>query len=197
MRHKIRLPIFACLLAILLSVPAMGQTLADMAREARKNKPATPVASEHVYTNESLNLKPAPSIGTDSAADKGAKKDAKASDAEASSGGATADSDEASPEDAKKKQAADFKEKIEAAKTELAQLQRELDVRQREDKLRVAQFYSDAGNRLRNEKQYAEDTRKNQAELEDKQKKIADTQSKLDKLRDEARRAGLSPGQIP
>jgi hypothetical protein len=52
-------------------------------------------------------------------------------------------------------------------------------------------FYADAGARLRDEKKYAEDDRKYQADIANKQKAIADGKATLDKLREEARRAGV------
>src|SRR4029077_9046237 len=100
------------------------------------------------------------------------------------------------PED-RQKLIDDWKSKIEAQKNSIAQLQRELDLSARENKLRAAAYYGDAGTRLRDSQKYAEDDKKYQAEAADKQKAIAAAQQALDKMRDDARRAGVPAGQIP
>jgi hypothetical protein len=181
--------LFALFLGCLaLALSANAQTLADRARELRKDK-RTPSANEKVFTNETLNLRPAPSISEKTENGKDAKKDA-----------ADAEGDEEktlTPDEEKAKTAADYKDKIEKAKGELATVQRELDIAQRENRLRVAQYYSDAGNKLRDEKKFADEERRNQADIADKQKKLADTQATIERLRSEARRAGVPPGLIP
>lgn len=177
-----------------LAMAASAQTLADRARELRKDK-RTQSSSQRVFTNESLNLRPAPAISDTSSAAKKPSDDAAATDEEGEG-----DAEKAkglTPDEEKAKAAADFKDKIEKAKAELAQLQREADVAQRENRLKAAVFYADAGTKLRDERKYADEDRKAQAELADKQKKIADTQAAIDRLRDGARRAGIPAGMIP
>ncbi|MCU1287097.1 MAG: hypothetical protein JWO13_3447 [Acidobacteriales bacterium] len=157
-----------------------AQTLADAARAQQKNKKPK---AEKVYTNESLDLRPASDSSAKAADDKrpDTKSDAKSEKS----------ADDTSAEDDKKKAAAALKEKFDKQKNELAQLQRELDVMQRENRLRGATFYADAGNRLRNEKQYAEDDRKYQADIANKQKAIADAQTALERMKEEGRRTGV------
>ncbi|HUR36826.1 MAG TPA: hypothetical protein VM009_03350 [Terriglobales bacterium] len=167
-----------------------AQTLADRARELRKDK-RTPSANGKVFTNETLNLRPAPSIGD--------PKDAKATDTKADPKGET-DEDappKATPEEEKAALAADLKGKIESAKAELATVQRELDIASREEKLRIAQYYADAGNRLRDERRFADEQRKTQQDIVDKQKKVAAATALIENLRNQARRAGIPPGLIP
>ncbi len=184
----------ACLLvaAAVWVSPLGAQTLADRARELRKDK-RTHSANDKVFTNETLNLRPGPSITTgvgDKSAD-AAKPDA------AAPAPAEGAEPEMTPDEAKATATGDYRGKIDKAKGELATLQRELDIAQRENKLRTAQFYSDAGNRLRNERAFADEQRKNEADMADKQKKIAATQALLESLRAEARRAGVPASQIP
>jgi hypothetical protein len=193
MKHKVSIALVTFVLAFIVASPAMGQTLADRAREARKAKPSAPASSERVYTNESMNLRPAPAIADTKAS--AAKDSAKPTAASASD--EAEESEAVSPEEEKRKIAADFKDKIEKAKAELTQLQRELDVVQRENRMRTAIYYADAGNKLRNERAYNEETKKVQADAADKQAKITALQSQLETLRNGARRAGLTPGQIP
>jgi len=183
--------LFCLLVAAALWIsPLAAQTLADRARELRKTK-RTPSANEKVFTNETLSLRPAPAI---------AEEKATATKTPAKPGEAAAAEDaepEVSPEEAKAAAASELTGKIQKAKEELATLQRELDIATRENKLRTAQFYADAGNRLRNERAFQDEQRKNQADMADKQKKIADITAQLEGLRGEARRAGLPAGQIP
>ena len=181
--------LFALFLGCLvLALSGSAQTLADRARELRKEK-RTPSANEKVFTNETLNLRPGPTISDKTEGGKDAKKDP-----------ADAEGDEEktlTPDEEKAKTASEYKDKIEKAKSELVTVQRELDIAQRENRLRVAQYYSDAGNKLRDEKKFAEDERRNQADMADKQKKLSDTQALIERLRSEARRAGVPPGLIP
>jgi colicin import membrane protein len=163
-----------------------AQTLADSARAAQKNK-RTNSATNKVYTNDSLGFH-APSDASaksDADAKKSDKPDAKA-DAKSDT-----DADDADPAEAKKKAAEDLKQRYEKQKAELATLQRELDILTRENKLRGATFYADAGNRLRNEQKYAEDDRKYQADVASKKKAIDDATAALDKMKEEGRRTGV------
>ena len=186
MKNKVTLLLLAALCWML---PAMGQTLADRARELRKEKRSS-TANEKVFTNETLNLRPAPSIGDTST---NGKADAKKTADDSGDEGEK----RLTPDEEKAKAATEYKDKIQKAQQELATLQRELDIAQREARLKVAQYYSDAGNQLRNEKSFADEERKNQAETAEKQKKIADAQATIEKLRNDARRAGIPVGLIP
>ena len=176
----------APLLLAALACPVLAQqqqpTLADIARAARREKPATP---SKVYTNDNLPKDaiisvtgtPAPAPAADATAD------AKPADAKA-----------AAPSSADSKKAEDdWRNQIAKQQAEITQLERELDVLVRENKLRAATFYADAGNRLRDEKKYAEDDRKYQADIADKQKALDDARKKLDDLKEAARKAGMPP----
>jgi hypothetical protein len=162
-----------------MSAMLSAQTLADAARAAQKNKRTTS-ATEKVYTNDSLGFHP----GSD--ATKDAKKADDKTDAKADS-----KEDDSSAADDKKKAAEELRTKYEKQKSELTQLQRELDVMERENRLRGATFYADAGNRLRDEKKYAEDDRKYQSDVAAKKKAIADANAALDKMKDEGRKTGV------
>src|SRR4051812_7235353 len=137
------------------AVFASGQTLADAAREqqAKKKAPQT----SHVYTNESMEFHAAPPDATpakksDDKADAGSKDDKDAKGVKGDAPGA----DTTDPADQKK--AADaIKDKYTKQQAEVVQLQRELDVLVRENRLRAATFYADAGARLRDEAKYAAD----------------------------------------
>ncbi len=162
------------------SATLSAQTLADAAKAAQKKK-RTSSATEKVYTNDSLGFHPGSGD---------ASKDAKKSDDKANSK-SDKDDDSSSAADDKKKAAEELKTKYEKQKSELSQLQRELDVMERENRLRGATFYADAGNRLRDEKKYAEDDRKYQSDVAAKKKAIADANAALDKMKDEGRKTGV------
>lgn len=167
-------------------------TIADVAREHRKFK-RTPSANDKIYTNDTLRMRPGPSIADPGTAAKAPVKPGEAAAAESDEEAAPGPT----PDEAKAAAAATFVSQIERAKSELATLQRELDIAGRENKLRTAQFYADAGNRLRNEKAFEDEQRRNQADVADKQKRIATTAAQLETLRGEARRAGVPAGMIP
>lgn len=192
--------VFFIVVVFALSSLAASQTLADRARAARKGKPAA--SSRQVITNESISMtRPAdetPAASGETAAKDGTKTaDAKTADGQPAEGAAKeGDKAAAGSEEEKKKAAEEWKGKIEKQKAEVATLKRELDIYTREAKLRAAAFYGDAGNKLRNETAYAEEERKTQATLADKQKAIAAAEAALEKMRDDARRAGVPPGQL-
>lgn len=174
----------APLLLAALACPVLAQqqqqpTLADIARAARKEKPAT---ASKVYTNDNLPKDAIISVT-------GTPAPAPAADAKPADGKEAATSKEDS-----KKAEENWRSQIAKQQAEITQLQRELDVLVRENKLRAATFYADAGNRLRDEKKYAEDDRKYQADVADKQKALDEARKKLDDLKEAARKAGMPPG---
>ena len=182
-------------LLLIITGSAVGQqpapSLADAARKAKKNKPAEPTTK--VITNDDLGVvprlpeKPAEDSATTSDADKTASTDAK-----------DKDKDKASKKSGDDQAAIDkeWQDKISAQKDSIALLERELDVLKRENQIRAATFYADAGNRLRDEKKYAEDDRKYHDQVDAKQKAIDDAKSKLEQMKDDARKAGASPSAI-
>ena len=159
----------------LLATCALAQDLAAVARQQRAQKKNTNVK---VITNDDLQSSGQP-VSTPSAAPaasdtaKDTKKDEKT--------GVEADAD-------KRKE---FQEKADAIKKEIAQLQREIDVSEREYKLRAAVYYADAGNSLRDPKQWAEQERKYQADMADKKKALDDAKSRLAAVQDDATKAGV------
>lgn len=170
-------------LAIALAGTASAQSLGDVAREARKNKPTEPTTK--VITNETLGSEvPSRASEDDSnAADDTQKED---------------DKDKEKKEDKKlsaEEQAnldKEWQAKIDAQKNEISMSERELNVMERENKLRTADYYADAATRLRDEKKFADDDRKYQDDRAAKQKAIDDAKSKLDQTREEARKAGAN-----
>jgi hypothetical protein len=148
------------------------ESLGDVARQQRGSKKP---GSAKVYTNDDFAAASVP-----------AAQPAATATAEKSG---QADAAEPKTED-KGKLAADLKAKIDEQKKAITQLERELDVAQREYRLKVAVYYADVGNNLRDSKKWAEEDRKQRAELEGKQKAISDAKQKLADIQEQARKAG-------
>jgi len=166
----------AIVLLILVSFAALasGQSLGDVARQ-QKGTPKKKAAK--VYTNDDIpSVAPTPSASetpASSTAKTNQKKDA-----------------EATQEDSKKR-AEEYKARIAEAKTKVADLEREIDLMQREQKLRAAVYFSDAGNRLRDDKKWADEERRFSTSLAAKQSDLQVSKQKLEALQDEARKAGV------
>jgi hypothetical protein len=82
---------------------------------------------------------------------------------------------------------------IKDEKDEISRLQRELDISEREQRLRAAAYYADAGTQLRDQGKFAEDSRKQQEEVDSKKQALAAAQQKLDDMQEQARKSGLRP----
>lgn len=168
---------------------AQGQSLGDAARKLRQNKPAE--TSPKVITNDDLReapLAPAlPEAKSDSADAKNPADDKdKDKNAEAEKAKKT------DPEADQAKLDKEWSKKIDDQKQKIADMAHELDLMQRENKLRAASYYADAGTRLRNQQSYAEEDRKYQKDIADKQKELDDAKANLADLQEEARKAGAS-----
>lgn len=192
---KLKIP--SLLLVSSLSVSLLGtglaqQSLGDAARQARKNKPTEPTTK--VITNDDLKSSgglalPDTAGSAAIASDQEAKSDAdKDKDKEKDKDKAKAS---LSPDDQAKLDK-EWQEKISNQKDQIALLERELEVLQRENKLRATNYYADAGTRLRNEQKYAEDDRKYQADIAAKQKAIDDAKAELERMQEEARKVGAN-----
>jgi hypothetical protein len=177
--HKLVILAFGCTFTAL---AAAQQTLGDAAREARKNKPPEPTTK--VVTNDDFG-RPWVSINPDSS-DEANKPDA--------------DKDKDKNKEKEKKSQVEqqaeldkaWRARIAAQNEKISILERELDVLQRENRLRASSYYGDAGNRLRNPGKYAEDDRKYREDIAAKQKSIEDAKTELDNMREQARKAGAS-----
>lgn len=172
---------------------AQQKSLGEAARQARKNKPAEPTTK--VITND--DIASPPSKPADSPAQSSTATASNAASTAASEKSATDSKSDAKPNLSAGEQTTvdkEWQDKVAAQKDQISLLERELDVLQRENKLRAATFYGDAGNRLRDEKKYAEDDRKYRDQIDAKQKELDAAKAKLDQIRDDARKAGASAG---
>lgn len=177
----------ALLAAITLAAKAQSQTqsLGEYAREARKTKkpPAT-----KVFTNDNLPTGGEISVvGNSPSAPSAAKSDDKESDKVQ----AAKQPEEMSPEE-KQKLAEDLRSHFTDQKKKIADVEHELDLLQREYKLRVAAYYADAGWQLRDPKKWADEDAKYKADVANKEKELQAAKDKLDEVREQARKAGLA-----
>jgi hypothetical protein len=88
-----------------------------------------------------------------------------------------------------------WQQKISAQQEQIDDMAHELDLDQREYRLRAAAFYADAGDRLRNQAQWDKDDADYKQKIADKQKAIDDAKLKLNDLQESARQAGVPASQ--
>lgn len=172
------------------SLCAAQQSLGEAARQARKNKPPEPTTK--VITNDDFG-RPWTSLMPDTdTAETDTNKDQQNADANKEKENAQEKKKTSAEEQAELDK--QWKQRIEAQNEKITLLERELDVLQRENRMRASNYYGDAGNRLRNPGKYAEDDRQYRDNIAAKQKELDDAKTELDNMREEARKAGASGG---
>jgi hypothetical protein len=178
-------------------------SLADAARENRKTKAQS---GRTVWTNENIsaidNKDAAPSAApaaTPAAAEaekapaaetaevKEAKKECdKTKDADCGK------TEEKSTAELAAEKSDGYKKKLKGMQDDLADLQKEASVNEREWKLAQAAYYGDAGTQLRNQKSFSDDQSGHQKDTERLQKAIQDQQKKIEDFKEAARKDGVS-----
>jgi hypothetical protein len=84
-----------------------------------------------------------------------------------------------------------WKDKLSTQQSQIDQLAHELDLEQREYKLRAASFYGDAGERLRNEAGWDKEDAEYKKKIADAQKALDDAKQKISDMEEDARKAGV------
>jgi hypothetical protein len=190
--------IASVLIAFVLAGVAYSQSLGDVARENRRVQKKK---AARVYTNDdipSVEMKPAGPVAPDArygSATENKEGDASSAAASAAQSGEEKKDSAAKPTDSAKQAkngSADYKSQIEEQQKAIDLLQRELNVSQRELEMQTAIFYSDAGTRLRNPKDWTDKQKSYQESLDSKQKALADAKAKLDGIMEESRKAGTT-----
>jgi hypothetical protein len=174
--------------------PSLGD-VARQQRSADKNAPARKVWTDDDFAGKA----PAPAPAAETSAPDAASKDGdKSAEAGVDRGNAKAGADakdkkdeKASPADEEKLNA-EWKSKIDAQKAKIASLQREYDLTDREYKIAVTSYYADAGNRLRDPKDFHDKETGYQDKLGTLKQQISDEQAKLSELQEEAHKAGAN-----
>jgi len=85
----------------------------------------------------------------------------------------------------------DWQTKIHAQQAQVDEIARDVDLTNREYRLRAASFYADAGNRLRNAVAWDKEDAQFKQQLADKQKKLEAAKQALEDLREQARKSGV------
>jgi hypothetical protein len=178
--------VFVALVAASGAASASAQSLGEVAREHRAKKPA-PSPGSKVYTNDTVSSDtPAVASAEPQPAETSSDSDSASSEASTSKGGSGSSAEE------RAKAETEWKAKFAEQKKVISGLEKEIDILKRENKLRAATYYSDAGNRLRDEKKYAEDDRKYQADIATKEQELATARQRFEDMQEEARKAGMS-----
>ena len=153
---------------------AAAQSLGDYARTYRKTKAETSSAPRY-FDNDNLPVNDALSVvGPQPATDaKPVAMDNSAADAD------------------RQKTADELAKKLDQQKQKIDSLNHDLDLEQREYRLRAAAMYGDAGNRLRNQAQWDKDDAQYKSDIDEKQKAIDAARQQLDNMQEEARKAGI------
>lgn len=168
------------ILLLLAFTTASAQSLADAAREARKNKTDQTGTVRH-FDNDNLPTTDGLSVvGPTPSADAKAGDETKAPAADPSATAAD-----------KQKAADEWKDKIDKQKAKIDSLSHELDLDQRELRLRAAALYADPTLRSRN-LQWDKEEAQYRSDVDTKQKAIDDARQQLEQMQDEARKSGAT-----
>jgi|SRR6185312_23137 len=177
---------FAVLITLLLGASAFGQqSLGEIARQNRNKKKPSSVVK---LSDDNMSRTIAPDTQDAKSGD-----DATAASADKDKNAAAAKDKEAktNPAEAEKDKKEQIQKGIDAQKKEIADLQHELDILQREQKLRAAAYYGDAGTMLRDSAKFAEDSKKQQEDIDAKKQALDAAQQKLSDMQEQARKAGM------
>jgi len=162
---------------------AAAQSLGDYARAIRKDKADTSSTSRH-YDNDNLPTNDALSV-----VGPAPEGDARARQKSAAVDSSTAAAAEA--EATRQKTAKEWNEKIAKQKEKIDSLNHELDLEQRELRLRMAAVYSDSstGALAIHEAQF-------RSEMDAKQKALDAARQQLDEIQEQARKAGVAQNEL-
>jgi hypothetical protein len=175
-------------LLLLAASGASAQSLGDYARTARKDKAAPATTSRH-FDNDNLPVNDTLSVVGQApppasvAGDAGKDTDAKAAGAKTADAKSVAD---------KQKAAEDMKKKMDQQQEKINSLNREIDLDQREERLRAAAYYQDAGTKLRNPVEYNKGQTQNINDAAEKQKSLDAARQQLEQMKEDARKAGIA-----
>ncbi len=168
-------------LLLLAASGAGAQSLGDYARTARKNKPAT-TSTTRYFDNDNLPANDAVSVVGPAAPA-----------ADATTGqAASAPAAEPSADAAERQKAADaWKEKLDKQKAKVDALSHEIDIDQRELRLRTAAVNFDADANVRNV-QWQKEEAQYKIDIDAKQKELDAARQELDEMQEQAHKAGVA-----
>jgi len=157
---------------------AAAQSLGDYARAVRKNKNEPSSTSRH-YDNDNLPTNEALSVvGPPPGADANAGQKAAPVDSSAAAA-------------ARQKTADEWNDKIAKQKAKIDSLNHEIDLDQRELRVRAAALYSDPSLSARNI-QWNKDDAQYRSDIDTKQKALDSARQQLDEMQEQAHKAGIA-----
>ncbi|MGB6384633.1 MAG: hypothetical protein WBD25_00525 [Terriglobales bacterium] len=172
--------VIGTLLVLGVSGAAAAQSLGDYARAIRKNKPEPSATTRH-FDNDNLPTDQTLSVV-------GPPPSANANSASAANASA---SDPAAAAAERQKTADAWKDKLAKQQEKINSLNHELDLDQRENRLRAASYYADAGSRLRNAAATDKQDTDYKSDVDAKQKAIEAAQQELNEMQEQARKDGI------
>jgi hypothetical protein len=164
---------------------ASAQSLGDYARAARKKR-VEPTSTSRHYDNDNL-----PTGETLSVVGPSPAGNANAGNPTSTPAAKAAVVDPAAAAAERQKTADEWTKKLDQQRQKIDSLNHELDIDQREYRLRAAAMYADAGNRLRNAAQWDKDDTQYKSDVEGKQKALDAARQELDEMQEQARKAGI------
>ena len=190
---------------------AQSEPLGDYARAVRKEKKQEKLESGKRFDNDNLPKadtlsvvgktadESAPNSGnaTSQATQDNAQSQKAQSEQKTEESAKMPESKPGEPAKDRQKMYDDWKKKIFAQQEQVNLLTREMDVMQREYRLRAAAFYADAGNRLRNAGSWDKEDTQYKQQLAEKQKTLDTAKEDLQDLKERARKAGVPSSMIP
>lgn len=192
--------------AIAIALAAVGiaaaqlqnQSLGDYARAAKKAKAAPDAkTAPRVYDNDNLPSKTSISVVGDSASGATADGQNAADDKAAKDKPGDQAGEKKTPQlatgqsSAEREQALDaWKQKLADQKEKVSLLSREVDVLQREHQLKASEFWGNSAQRAQNPNGFADEDKKDQEKIAEKQKQLDEAKAKLSDMQDQARKEG-------
>jgi len=188
---------------------AQSEPLGDYARAVRKEKKQEKLESGKRFDNDNLpktdklsivgNAAQGPASPSSDAASPAAQDNAQKTQTDQKGDGSAKMGESKPGEPAKDRQKMydEWKKKISEQQDKINLLAREMDVMQREYRLRTAAFYADAGNRLRNAGSWDKEDAQYKQQLAEKQKTLDAAKEDLQDLQERARKAGVPSAMNP
>jgi chromosome segregation ATPase len=162
-----------------------GDPVADAARKAREQKKKEADKPKKVYTDDDLNhYVPDNTVSADKSSGTEGKAAGKGKEGDATGG---------APSDADKNAEQQWRKRFREAYGKLAQLEKEVDILQREDNKAQVQYYSDPQKALEEGYSRKEINEKN-AKIAAKKDEIVQQKQHISDLEDDLRKSGGDPG---
>jgi hypothetical protein len=184
---------FACTAAL---AQGTSQSLGDYARSLKKSKNAPAPTAQKVYDNDTMPTAASVSVVGNSSSSTDAANTGDAKNADAPSATAAGDKKDdpqikaGQPTDERKQAEDAWKHKLDDQNEKIGALSHELDLLQREYRVKAAEFYADTARRTQNPTGFAKDDADYKQQIADKQKALDAAKAKLSDLQEEARKAG-------